>query len=194
MRSNSRCVVVSGKRPARAWFEPCGSIENHPAAWAQHAMRFTQRRGAWHEVDHIDRQDSVGELLGERQLGEIAPDKREASGLERQPIATRGLREHRLGPVEPDYPLKTRRTKQRLQRMARAATQFEQALAVAQAKCSHERSAFGLALAKAIALPANRPKSPDGLAQLRADAVPKSAERWSRAVALIEAAWLAAWP
>ena len=100
-------------------------------------MRFTQRRGALHEVGHIDRQDSVCELLGERQLGEVAPDQHESSSLKRPLIAMGCLREHDFGPVESDYPFKPREKKQLLQRMARTATQFEQALAVAHAKCSH---------------------------------------------------------
>ena len=100
--------IGPGKRPT-AHRSLIGSIENNPAAFTQHAMRFTQRRGALHEVGHIDRQDSVGDLVGERQLGKVAPDQHESSSLKRPPIAMGCLREHDLGPVEPDCPFKPRR-------------------------------------------------------------------------------------
>ena len=105
-------------------------VDHHAATGSEHAPRLTEGSRIRHEVHHIHRQDRIGDLVDERKFGEVAPEQFETAGLKRQPVAARGLREHHIGPVEPDDLRSARDMKQRLQGMARSATQLEQALAV----------------------------------------------------------------
>ena len=121
--------VGGGERPA-THDRTMRRVDHHAATGSEHAPRLTEGSRIRHEVHHVHRQDRIGDGVDERKFGEVPADQFETAGRKRKPVAARGLGEHHIRPVEPDDLRSARDVKQRLQGMARAATQLEQGLAV----------------------------------------------------------------